>query len=294
MKKNYLLCLVGAAMLCLSGQAMAADGAGYVGAKTCLGCHEKMTKTFEKNIHSKAKYWDAGAKSCESCHGPGSSHAESGDPAKIQNPAKLSVEDASKACLSCHKNAMGQRYWQGSAHESMNVSCVACHSVHNNNGKMLKESSEAATCYKCHPEQRSFSMKRSSHPMRDSSKGNGQGKMSCSSCHNAHGTQTGKLIAANSINDKCYECHQEKKAPVLWEHSPVKESCLNCHSAHGSNHEKMLTAKEPRLCQQCHEQGRHQTLAGEAGSFFVINRGCSNCHAQIHGSNHPSGQKLKR
>jgi predicted CXXCH cytochrome family protein len=26
----------------------------------------------------------------------------------------------------------------------------------------------------------------------------------------------------------------------------------------------------------------------------VTNRGCSNCHAQMHGSNHPAGVKLKR
>jgi predicted CXXCH cytochrome family protein len=84
------------------------------------------------------------------------------------------------------------------------------------------------------------------------------------------------------------------QAPLLWEHSPVKENCLNCHNAHGSNYEALLASRRPRLCQQCHEAGRHQTVAGEATSFLVLNRGCSNCHAQVHGSNHPSGLKLKR
>jgi predicted CXXCH cytochrome family protein len=35
-------------------------------------------------------------------------------------------------------------------------------------------------------------------------------------------------------------------------------------------------------------------VAGEEMSFMVMNRQCSNCHAQVHGSNHPSGLKLKR
>jgi predicted CXXCH cytochrome family protein len=80
---------------------------------------------------------------------------------------------------------------------------------------------------------------------------------------------------------------------VLWEHSIVKENCLGCHNPHGSNHEMMLNAKQPRLCQQCHEQGRHQSIAGQPNSFLVVNRGCSNCHASIHGTNNPSGIKLK-
>jgi len=294
MRKRILLYLVGVAFLCVSGEALAAEGASYVGADTCVGCHEAVGQKFGQNIHSKAQYWDTDSKSCESCHGPGSVHADSENPADINNPAKLTAEKASAICLTCHKNAMGQRYWQGSVHDSMGVTCVNCHSVHSNFPKMLNKPLERETCFKCHPEQRAYTMKRSTHPMRDSRRWNSTGKMSCSSCHNPHGTQTDKLISANSINDKCYECHQEKKAPVLWEHSPVKENCLNCHNPHGSNYEKLLVAKEPRLCQQCHEQGRHQTVAGEPNSFLVINRGCTNCHAQIHGSNHPSGQKLKR
>jgi hypothetical protein len=109
MDKKYLACLLIAATLCLAaGETMARDGAGYVGAETCLGCHEQMAKKFARNIHSKAQYWDAGVKSCESCHGPGSSHADAGDPAEIINPASLEHEDASKICLSCHDGAVGQ------------------------------------------------------------------------------------------------------------------------------------------------------------------------------------------
>jgi DmsE family decaheme c-type cytochrome len=220
-------------------------------------------------------------------------HSESDGDIGITNPEQLEAASES-ICLSCHKGEVAQNYWRGSEHEAEKVSCVSCHSMHGNFENLMNTAFQPATCFKCHPEQRRFLFKRSSHPLRDASRKSREGKMNCSSCHNPHGSQSDRLIAANSINDKCYECHQEMKAPVLWEHSPVKENCLNCHNPHGSNYEKLLTAKRPRLCQQCHEAGRHQTLAGQPASFLVMNRGCSNCHAQVHGTNHPSGLKLKR
>jgi hypothetical protein len=39
---------------------------------------------------------------CEACHGPGKKHAESGEPADIVNPAKLSKVRADMICESCH------------------------------------------------------------------------------------------------------------------------------------------------------------------------------------------------
>jgi hypothetical protein len=41
-------------------------------------------------------------------------------------------------------------------------------------------------------------------------------------------------------------------------------------------------------------QGRHQTIAGRPDQFFMINRGCTNCHNRVHGSNHPSGPLFLR
>ena len=292
MVKKYLQCLFAVVVLLVATQSMA-DDSEYAGDKKCRRCHKDAVTDIQTNIHSKASYWDAQAKGCESCHGPGKKHSQSELPEDILNPANLESELASAQCISCHDK--GTRHWVGSPHDAMDVSCVSCHSVHNNDhDKMLSKASVDETCYSCHSEQRAFTLKRSSHLLHDMSRADGKGKMSCIDCHNPHGTQAESLISANSVNDKCYECHQEMKAPVLWEHSAVKESCLNCHNPHGSNHEMMLVAKEPRLCQQCHEQGRHQTVAGEENSFFVTNRGCSNCHAQIHGSNHPGGVKLKR
>jgi DmsE family decaheme c-type cytochrome len=310
-KRRLLIGVLGAAFFSFAGgnprlgpipllpggpsQAWALAGeAEFIGTEDCLDCHEEYEQAWADNVHSRTSSWGWDAIGCEGCHGPGSIHAESEGEVELGGPATLETADANAACLTCHDGGLGQRYWQGSAHESTDLSCVSCHSIHSNFKSLLNSRSEAFTCFECHPEQRTFLFKRSSHPMTDSSRRDGTGKMRCSSCHNAHGTQSDKLIAANSVNDKCYECHREMQAPVLWEHSPVKESCLNCHKPHGSNYENLLAYTRTRLCQACHEAGRHQTVAGQTRSFLVLNRQCSNCHAQVHGSNHPSGLKLKR
>jgi DmsE family decaheme c-type cytochrome len=153
--------------------------------------------------------------------------------------------------------------------------------------RQLAKATEIETCGQCHLQRRAQLMRSSHMPLRE-------GKMTCTSCHNPHGTVAEKLLKANSINDNCYTCHAEKRGPFLWEHPPVTESCSNCHEPHGSNHEKLLKVSKPRLCQQCHVETRHPTRSSDPATRFVFNRSCTNCHSLVHGSNHPSGRPLNR
>lgn len=292
-KKLFLLSALTGCLMLLGAFAFALDGS-YVGSEKCGECHGDLVKAFSGSIHAKSGYYGFKDAGCESCHGPASGHVESGDSAAILNPGKVSGEAASARCLECHSKDKKQMFWHGSIHESQGVNCVACHKVHGGNAKLLAKKTENDLCFTCHFDVRADMLKRSKHPMRDSSSPTGEGKMSCSSCHNVHGARAEKLIDAKSFNDKCYECHMEKKAPVVWEHSPVKEDCLTCHSAHGSSNDKMLVTKEPRLCQQCHMQGRHQSGALGTNSIYTFNRSCLNCHPMVHGSNNPSGAVLQR
>ena len=104
------------------------------------------------------------------------------------------------------------------------------------------------------------------------------------------------MLKEHTVNNLCYTCHAEKRGPFLWDHPPVREDCMNCHSPHGSNNPKLLTARVHLLCQQCHIHmlPRHSTTAGKPLDIWSINRGCANCHAQVHGSNHPGGRTLTR
>ena len=184
--------------------------------------------------------------------------------------------------------------WHGSVHANRDLSCNTCHSVHNPKSEkaQLKTAKVDETCATCHMQVKGQIQKTSHHPIRE-------GLMTCSDCHNPHGTDTPKMLTAHSVTEQCYTCHTEKRGPFLWEHPPVKENCLNCHNPHGSNHPKLMVVKRPFLCQSCHLDTRHPgTLydgsTQQLSSNRDFSRSCSNCHLMVHGSNHPSGWTLTR
>lgn len=278
--------------------APASASAAYVGSDVCTACHGEVADHLAKTPHGKGGFARLSNLGCEACHGPGAAHAEDPDnPALHPRVDKLSIERQSAVCQSCHRGA-SQFLWHGSAHERRNLSCVSCHSVHSfkSENAQLKAASATESCLSCHKDVRAEMWKNSHHPIRE-------GKMSCSDCHNPHGTQTPKLIKAASVNDQCYTCHAEKRGPFLWEHPPVRENCMNCHTPHGSNHIKLQKTSVPYICQQCHANTRHPgtlydafrapTLENPAtGSNRLFNRACLDCHAAVHGSNHPSSPYL--
>jgi DmsE family decaheme c-type cytochrome len=127
--------------------------------------------------------------------------------------------------------------------------------------------------------------------------------MACSDCHAPHGSSGPAMLAKSTLNQTCTSCHAEKRGPMLWEHAPVAEDCSLCHNAHGSVRPALLTKSPPLLCQQCHEPAGHPSVPrtgnglpanGGTGAIFVVAGSCTNCHSQVHGSNHPSGAKLMR
>ena len=274
--------------------------AGYVGAETCKGCHEeafarfagtKMGRLFLTSPRTAQEKL-----ACENCHGPGQQHVEAGGGRGAGGLVTFSKKDPTpvaqrnQMCLTCHQRGK-HLFWQGSAHESRNIACTSCHTVmHDVSPRaQLAKPTEIETCGTCHLQKRAQTMRSSHMPLRE-------GKMSCSSCHNPHGTVTPALLKENSPNDNCFACHAEKRGPFLWQHAPVEENCMNCHDPHGSNRERLLKVSLPRLCQQCHVETQHPTRPYGRGSDpkFVFGRSCANCHVNIHGSNHPSGNAFIR
>lgn len=286
-----------------------AQSSDYIGSEACKDCHEAQTRNFAHTVHAKlaaARTWKDKTTGCETCHGPGKAHAAEGDPSKIKNPAKMKAAEASATCQNCHSQVNEHATWRGSKHESAGLSCVSCHNSHDsqpvaNAGqlfanaqvttKMLRKRTEAETCYACHGEMRKTQFQRSTHLFRNEDR---ESRVSCSDCHEPHGSIGPKMMRTASVNETCYSCHSEKRGPFLWEHSPSRENCLTCHKAHGSNNTNLLVAKAPMLCQQCHIQGRHQTIPSRPNSGFMMGRSCVSCHSQVHGSNHPSGINLQR
>ena len=267
----------------------------------CKECHEashdRSVESFALGVHGKSGKFlkDYRATKCESCHGNAEKHMGSGKAEDIINPAKLPSQQANATCLNCHSGDQHTFAWRGGEHDRKDMSCLSCHSVHHakSSEKMLASYTVEETCLRCHKEQRKALFQRSTHLFRTEQRNM---KVGCTSCHNPHGGEGRKMLVNHTVNNLCYTCHAEKRGPFLWDHPPVRENCMNCHTPHGSNNPKLLTARASLSCQQCHIHmlPRHSTTAGKPLDIWSLNRGCVNCHSQVHGSNHPGGRTLTR
>ncbi len=264
------------------------------GADSCLMCHKRNDKVMDifKGVHgdmTSSKSPMAGLQ-CEACHGPMGQHNRGGKEPMIAFGAdsKLPAASQNSVCLGCH-NDPKQMSWHNSTHNLEDIACADCHQVHAAKDPALDRLSVNDTCTSCHTQAKADMNKRSSHPLK-------WDQMTCTDCHNPHGSMTESALVKPSLNDTCYECHAEKRGPFLWEHAPVVENCANCHNAHGSVNQALLNSRVPQLCQQCHaDDGHASRVVPQAGmDAFGGGKSCLNCHNQVHGSNHPSGSLLSR
>jgi DmsE family decaheme c-type cytochrome len=282
--------------------------ATYVGNEVCQACHATQFEKFSGTMMGKIFLYNARneteKRACENCHGPGSNHVaagggkgvgglvtfrkNSGESAKVQN----------EPCLGCHQRGI-QTYWEASPHAGRGIACVNCHTLMQKTSDryqlakvddktpFFNRRAEIEVCGQCHL-QRNAQLMRSSHmPLRE-------GKMTCTSCHNPHGTPNPAQLKQTSINENCYTCHTERRGPFLWPHPPAFENCANCHDPHGTVNDRLLKVTDPRLCTQCHMNSFHPATPRGTNSVFFFNRSCTNCHSQVHGSNHPSGRNFQR
>ena len=261
----------------------------------CTRCHDE-TEEYPVLAIGKTKHGtraDKRTPTCTSCHGESDAHAnkpegvaERPKPGRsFGKTATTPVAERNAACTTCHQG--GTRiHWQGSAHESRDLACTSCHQVHTGHDRVRDKVEQAEVCFTCHKEQRNQVHRNSRHPTLE-------GKVTCSDCHNAHGTAGAKLLVRDNTNDTCYQCHMEKRGPFVRTHQPVTEDCAICHNPHGSNHPNLLKQRAPWLCQQCHEPTSHRgtpgsiTVAGLSTNQNTVARGCLNCHTNIHGTNNP-------
>lgn len=304
---RFVLCaaLLGVAMLVHAPAAQAQEKQlpkGYVGTETCAGCHEDVVNAFKKNRHhileinAKRGWTD---RACESCHGPGEKHAESTSAEDIRNPLKLKPAEADLNCLSCHRNQpthIGRI--QNNGHARTDVSCVSCHNVHkqgeeSTSVRYRKAAGVNKQCASCHQDVWASFQRPHAHRLNE-------GAMSCTSCHNPHGSLLPKNQRSAFANDpSCFSCHADKRGPFVYEHAPVRnEPCSTCHEPHGSTNPRMLTRHEvANQCLECHSNIASPAPSGVAGGIppSVHNlqlprwRQCTNCHQKIHGSHVSKG-----
>lgn len=226
-------------------------GAKYIGSKECEQCHEEIYKTFQTADHARliAEGPNALEAGCESCHGPGSVHSDSGGETKppysfssgrpraqgigAGSPTARAVENV---CYQCHGDVRGQ------------FALPNHHPVPE--GRM--------TCTDCHPPHKG-------------------------SAHLGGGT------ALRAQDDTCLNCHPAQRGPQVFEHEAMREGCTTCHGVHGTINAKMLTVRDSNLCLKCHFQqvqggtirigGSDHTTRLSVGTCWT-----AGCHEAVHGS----------
>jgi DmsE family decaheme c-type cytochrome len=284
------------------------------GEKTCLTCHNSHPVDFIGQTPHAVKgdpHSPSGQQGCESCHGPSGDHANQKPgpdgnlilpPVLFKKPnvpwASISpVEERNAACLTCHESG-ARMNWRGSPHPSNDVACTDCHTVHVTKDPVLVKATQPDKCFTCHAQQRVETLEYSHHPIRE-------GRVGCSDCHNPHGSPGPHQLKEFTVNETCYNCHADKRGPMLWEHQPVREDCTNCHTSHGSNQPRLMIEPLNFLCSSCHSSQANssggafggagsipyhsQTASTRFNSALANQRTCVNCHSQVHGSNSPSG-----
>jgi DmsE family decaheme c-type cytochrome len=259
----------------------AKEASQYVGSETCKSCHEDVyQKQFANTPHFKTTLKDG--RGCESCHGPGAAHVESGgDVTKIVRFGNLSREEASTRCLSCHGASHEKSKFAESAHAGSDVGCLDCHSPHHaKEAEHLLVERQPQLCYGCHTSAKADFAKPYHHRV-------AEGLVGCNDCHNVHGAGALRQVKDLPSGDAtCFKCHADKQGPFVYEHVPVKtEGCSSCHTPHGSTNPRLLKVSLVNvLCLQCHTfptQGPLGPVHNQSQKY----QACTMCHGAIHGSN---------
>ena len=187
-------------------------GAEFVGSEECATCHEAITRDFKTATHARLKAQGDNAKNmgCESCHGPGSLHVQSGgERTKIVNPRRSPA-----TCFQCHTEVRAA--FQLPHHHPVlegKVSCADCHNPHRGDavkgggtnvpqsvkggGTMLLGHNE--TCFQCHTAQRG--------PFVFEHEAVREG---CISCHSPHGSVNQRMLTQRNAS-LCLKCHFQQQ-----------------------------------------------------------------------------------
>jgi DmsE family decaheme c-type cytochrome len=251
--------------------------------EACLDCHESQVHAMVGTAHDPA----AGRfVSCLGCHAGAATdrHLDDPDENPAVNPAHMRADSVTAVCATCHEHPHTLNLYERDPHADADLSCTACHRVHDNTHLGLLKDEQKTLCFSCHPSaQGDFAMP-SHHPVME-------GVVVCSDCHLSV-AQSSKQRVYTGPGGTCTTCHAMFEGPYPYEHqaavdySTEEGGCLNCHAAHGSAQPRLLKqsyqSPDFALCSQCHVVPKHQNNVNHGSSWAGMP--CNDCHVDVHGS----------
>lgn len=126
------------------------EPAQYVGSDSCSGCHEEVAGGISSSAHGRLFQESAPSRhGCEACHGPGSSHVNSGGDRTLLFSFKgASALDIRRRCGACHETLAKQ------VHLHRTTTCLSCHAAHHYQQKQfLLVNGSFQLCTDCHDRQ---------------------------------------------------------------------------------------------------------------------------------------------
>ena len=228
-------------------------GATYIGSDQCDQCHDDICRDFPTADHARlmARGNNAMNAGCESCHGPGSVHSDSGG--DTLPPDSFTPGRESRSDYGARLTAAPPR-------------------------------SQETVCYQCHADVRAQFELPTHHPVPE-------GRMTCTDCHDPHKGSIFKGGGTEllSQNDNCLKCHPAERGPFVFEHQALREGCTTCHNPHGSINAKLLVDRDANLCLSCHfeQYTGSQILIGGSDHTRRLPEGTcwtAGCHEAVHGS----------
>ena len=227
----------------------------------CYQCHDRKPIDGGKFIHG-----PVGAGACTICHNPHES----------DNLKLLKMPSVNDLCTSCHEPKRELLKTKSHIHPPVKDSCVNCHSPHTADYKFqLSADPKMDLCVMCHYDKK--------ETVENSKVKHGalNRPNKCQECHDPHGTNTAKMLKADSIMNLCLNCHNkelktDEDGYTLmnikkhldenpdW-HGPIQwGDCAMCHNPHGSDNLRMLKKPFPKtfyakfdknnyICFECHE-----------------------------------------
>lgn len=199
---------------------------------------------------------------CENCHGPGSTHAQSGG-----TPYEISIPSGSGACSTCHDaptHHVKSTEWYSSAHAvtttdpAGNATCIGCHTSAGFIGRM------------------------NGNPSTDLS----YSTIGCPTCHEPHGETTpstathlvrnmatvtladGTKVTNGGEGQLCMNCHQARQKAVTY-------AASTAGSAHFGPHE----GPQADMLEGVNGYSYGQNIPTSAHAFVAPNT-CVDCHMQ--------------